>query len=163
MTHSNDGRLSRRAFLAASGLTVAGSLLEGQDDGSAAEPVIDIHQHLNYSGRTDQAFLAHQQKMGATLTILLPAGRVMTSPSTHGGESNGLEAQCLGNEACRAFAAARPQAYRFAANDVPDAPGAVKEIGRRLRQGALLIAEQKFGVECDAPAMHAIYRLAEER
>lgn len=163
MTHSNDGRLSRRAFLAASGWTMAGSLLKAQGDGSAAEPVIDIHQHLNYSGRTDQAFLAHQQKMGVTLTILLPAGRVMTSPSTHGGESNGLEAQCLGNEACRAFAAARPRSYRFAANDVPDAPGAIKEIERRLRQGALLIAEQKFGVECDAPAMHEIYRLAEER
>lgn len=163
VTHSNDGRLSRRAFLAASGLTLAGSLLKGQGDGPGAEPVIDIHQHLNYSGRPDPAFLAHQQKMGATLTILLPAGRVMTSPSTHGGESNGLEAQCLGNEACRSFATARPRAYRFAANDVPDAPGAVKEIDRRLRQGALLIAEQKFGVECDAPAMHQIYRLAEER
>ncbi len=159
----HDTRVSRRSFLAASGLTLAGSLLGAQSDEAAPEPVIDIHQHLGYSGRTDEAFLAHQRTMGVTLTILLPAGRPMVSASTHQGESNGLEAKCLGNEACRTFARARPKAYRFAANDVPDAPGATDELARRLRQGALLIAEQKFGVECDAPEMHRIYRLASER
>ncbi len=163
VTHCADSRVSRRAFLTASSLALAGSLVRGQPDEAAPEPVIDIHQHLNYSGRTDAAFLAHQRRMGATMTILLPAGRPMTSAATHGGVSNGLEAMCLGNEACRAFAAARPAEYRFAANDVPDAPGATREIARRLAQGALLIAEQKFGVECDAPAMHGIYRLARER
>ena len=43
-------------------------LLEG------AEPVIDIHQHTNYSGRTDEELVAHQRRMGVTKTVLLPAG-----------------------------------------------------------------------------------------
>lgn len=163
MTNITDSRLSRRAFLAGSGLSLGASLLEAQAASDGAEPVIDIHQHLGYSGRTDEAFVAHQRRMGVTLTILLPAGRPMASPSTHGGVSNGLEAMCLGTEACLTFARARPEAYRFAANDVPDAPGAAREIARHLRRGALMIAEQKFGVACDDPAMHRLYRLAGER
>ena len=161
MTFIPDTGVTRRAFLAASGLALGASLLEAQT--ANGEAVIDIHQHLGYSGRTDAAFVAHQRRMGVTLTILLPAGRPMASPSTHGGVSNGLEAMCRGNDACLTFARARPGAYRFAANDVPDAPGAIREIGRYLRRGALLIAEQKFGLACDAPAMHRLYRLAEER
>ena len=34
------------------------------------------------------------------------------------------------------------------------------EIERYLKRGAVLIAEQKFGVECDAPAMQRLYELA---
>ena len=75
-------------------------------------PIIDIHQHVGYSGRPDDVLLAHQRAMGVTRTILLPSGRPATRPSTHDGTSN---------------------------------------------------AEQKFGLACDAPEMHAIYRLAEER
>ena len=36
-----------------------------------------------------------------------------------------------------------------------------KEIERYLKRGALLIAEQKFGVECDSPEMQQIYQLAQ--
>ena len=32
-----------------------------------------------------------------------------------------------------------------------------------MSRGALLIAEQKFGLACDAPEMHALYRFADER
>ena len=39
------------------------------------EPIIDIHQHVGYSGRPDHVLLAHQRAMGVTTTILLPAGR----------------------------------------------------------------------------------------
>lgn len=163
MTNRHEPGCSRRAFLATSGLALAGAILDAQAPPSPDEPVIDIHQHLGYSGRTDEAFLAHQTAMGVTMTILLPAGRPMSSASTHEGASNGLEAKCLGNDACRAFAAARRDRFRFAANEVPDAPGATREIERYLRRGALMIAEQKFGVECDAPAMHRIYSLAKER
>lgn len=163
MTNRDDHDCSRRAFLASSGLALAGALLHAQAAPAPDEPIIDIHQHLGYSGRTDEAFLAHQRAMGVTMTILLPAGSPMTSASTHEGASNGLEAGCLGNEACRSFAAARRDGFRFAANEVPDAPRATRHIERYLRRGALMIAEQKFGVECDAPAMHRIYRLAKER
>ena len=131
--------------------------------GSQTDPIIDIHQHLNYSGRSDAALLAHQIAMGATTTILLPSGRPLTRPSTHEGKSNGLDAQALGNEACWQFARTHRAAYRFAANEVPDIPEARSEIEQYLGRGAVMIAEQKFGVECDSPEMQRIYALARER
>jgi predicted TIM-barrel fold metal-dependent hydrolase len=98
--------------------------------------------------------------MGITKTILLPAGRNMDSPSTHEGKSNGLEASCLGNEECHRFAGAHRNDYVFGANEVPDAPGAVQEIEKYLNLGGVIIAEQKFGVDCDSPEMQRIYQLA---
>jgi len=154
--------VSRRAFVASSGLALVGLALQTPTS-AADDPIIDIHQHLGYSGRSDEVFLAHQRAMGATTTILLPAGRPVSTPATHDGASNGLEVQCLGNEACHAFAMARPGAFLYAANEVPDVKGAAAQIDRYLRLGAVMIAEQKFGVECDSPEMHRIYRLAEAR
>ena len=129
----------------------------------APDPVIDIHQHLGYSGRRDDVLLAHQRAMGISTTILLPAGRAVKTPSTHGGVSNGLQAQCRGNEDCARFAAEHAGAYRFGANEVPDVDGAVEEIARYLDRGGIVIAEQKFGVDCDSPAMQEIYELAQAR
>lgn len=100
--------------------------------------------------------------MGATTTVLLPAGRSVKTPSTHDGVSNGLQAEALGNEPCYRFARAHRGAYRFGANEVPDLPDATKEIEAWLRRGAVIIAEQKFGVECDSPAMQRIYAVAQE-
>ena len=54
------------------------------------EPIIDIHQHTNYLGRTDDELLAHQRRMGATTTILLPAGHPVDYGSTYYGLGNGL-------------------------------------------------------------------------
>jgi predicted TIM-barrel fold metal-dependent hydrolase len=152
---------SRRRFIQASALLMAGAVLPGcKTPTSSPQPIIDIHQHLGYSGRPDDVLLEHQRSLGITRTILLPAGRSMNCPSTHEGASNGLEASCLGNEECFQFARAHPKAYAFGANEVPDAPGATKEIEKYLKLGAIIIAEQKFGVECDSPAMQRIYRLA---
>ena len=155
---------SRREFLTASGAVLVGLPVRGV--GAAArsaqtEPVIDIHQHLGYAGRSDAGLIAHQRAMGATTTILLPAGRPVNTPSTHDGFSNGLQAKCLGNDACVEFARAHSPEYRFGANDVPDIDGAVQEIERGLKRGAVVIAEQKFGVECDSPAMQRIDDLAQ--
>jgi predicted TIM-barrel fold metal-dependent hydrolase len=100
--------------------------------------------------------------MGIAKTILLPSGRPLVSASTHQGKSNGLDAQAAGNEACYQFARTHSKAYTFAANEVPDIPGAAREIERYLTRGAVLIAEQKFGVECDSPEMQRIYALAQE-
>jgi predicted TIM-barrel fold metal-dependent hydrolase len=140
---------------AVTGCKTAPSVLE-------PEPIIDIHQHLNYSGRPDDVLLAHQQAMGVTKTILLPAGRSVNSPTTHAGLSNGLQAECLGNEACYRFARAHRGTFIFAVNEVPDLDGAEAEFGRYLKLGALMIAEQKFAVDCDSPAMQRIYQLAAE-
>jgi predicted TIM-barrel fold metal-dependent hydrolase len=151
--------LSRREFIETAGLALAGVVLDSPVEGG--EPIIDIHQHLGYSGRPDDVLLAHQRAMGATTTILLPAGRSVNTPSTHDGVSNGLQAQCLGNEPCRQFARAHSGAFRFGANEVPDVEGATREIERYLKLGGVVIAEQKFGVECDSPEMQRIFELAQ--
>ncbi len=126
---------------------------------TSPEPIIDIHQHLNYSGRPDAVFLAHQRAMGATVTILLPAGRPADTAATHQGKANGLQAQALGTEACETFARAHP-GFVFGANDRPDAEDAPQEIAGYLTRGARLIGEQKFGVACDSPEMQRLYSLA---
>jgi len=48
----------------------------------------------------------------------------------------------------------------FGANEVPDVPEATQEIEKYLKLGAVVIGEQKFGVECDSPEMQHIYQLA---
>jgi len=156
-------RKERREFLTTSSLALLGIATPGlrADPIDAVEPIVDIHQHLGYSGRPDEVLLTHQRAMGATTTILLPAGRPVSRPSTHDGVSNGLQAQCLGNEACRVFARTHRKAFAFGANEVPDIEGATDEIERYLKRGGVIIAEQKFGVECDAPAMQKIYELAQ--
>jgi predicted TIM-barrel fold metal-dependent hydrolase len=155
--------VDRRQFLAASSLTLLGLRVQAglADPFEPADPIIDIHQHLGYSGRPDDVLLAHQRAIGVTTTILLPAGRPAKTASTHEGVSNGLEARALGNEACYRFARAHSKEYRFGANDVPDVKGATREIERYLKRGAVVIAEQKFGVECDSPEMQKVYQLAQ--
>lgn len=154
--------VNRREFVA----TAAVALIDASIEGAASVqtpargPIIDIHQHLGYSGRPDQVLLAHQRAIGAMKTILLPAGRPAIRSSTHEGVANGLQADALGNEACYQFARAHRRTYLFAANDVPDLDGARQEIERYLKRGARLIAEQKFGVDCDSPEMQNIYALA---
>ena len=154
--------MDRREFLTASSVALLGLAVQGETaaQAAAAEPIIDIHQHVGYSGRTDAALIAHQRAMGATMTVLLPAGRSVVTASTHEGVSNGLQAQCLGNDACFRLARAHPKAFAFGANEVPDIPEAAAEIERYLGRGARLIAEQKFGVECDSAEMQRVYQLA---
>ena len=150
--------MNRRQFLTVSGLAIlewARAPARGP-----SEPIIDIHQHVGYSGRPDDALLAHQRRLGATTTILLPAGRPVKQASTHDGVANGLEAKALGNDACYRFAQAYRDRFAFAANEVPDIANATREIERYVKRGALLIGEQKFGVECDSQAMRRIYELA---
>ena len=153
--------MNRREFLTGSALGALG-LAVNRGGVEAADPIIDIHQHVGYSGRPDDVLLAHQRALGVTTTILLPAGRAASRPSTHDGVANGLQAQAAGNETCARFARTHAAAYRHAANDVPDAEGAVDEITRYLKRGAVMIGEQKFGVECDAPEMQRLYALAQE-
>jgi predicted TIM-barrel fold metal-dependent hydrolase len=165
-------QITRRKFLALAGIAAAGSGLNRAAAGPSPEPIIDIHQHLAYGGRRDQQglqigpgrsdnqFIEHQDKMGVTRTILLPSGRSCNRPSTHEGYSNGLEATCAGDEECAAFAKAHGDKYYFGANEVPDLEDAPKVIEAYLQRGAVVIGEQKFGVECDSPPLQALYQLA---
>lgn len=162
----NGNSFSRREFLAASGFALAAAALSGcatvdSDSAARAEPIIDIHQHLGYRNRTDEDTLQHQRAMGVTKTILLPAGRPVKTASTHDGVANGLQADAHGNERCYQFAKAHPKEFYFAANEVPDLDDATREIERYLKLGAVMIAEQKFGVECNSPAMQRIYDVAQ--
>jgi predicted TIM-barrel fold metal-dependent hydrolase len=147
--------VNRRRFLS----TSAGALLGST--AYAAESIIDIHQHLGYSGRPDDVLLAHQTAMGVTTTLLLPAGRSVTRASTHDGVANGLQAEALGNDACRRFVQNHRAQYLSGANEVPDLEDATREIERHLKDGAVIIGEQKFGVECDSPEMQRLYQLAQ--
>jgi predicted TIM-barrel fold metal-dependent hydrolase len=160
---SRPSQLSRREFLSASALLALTALVPGcktAEGGWGREPIIDIHQHLGYSGRVDDVLLAHQRAMGVSKTILLPAGRPVNRPSTHNGVANGLQAKALGNEACYRFAKAHRKHYLFAACEVPDLPDAPQEIEKYLKLGGVAVAELKFGVECDSPEMQRLYELA---
>ncbi|HJZ70159.1 MAG TPA: amidohydrolase family protein [Vicinamibacterales bacterium] len=155
--------MQRRDFLSATTSGILGLAIDRRIGAEEApESIIDIHQHVGYQSRTDAALIAHQRAMGATMTVLLPAGRPVVRPSTHEGAANGLEAKCLGNDACFRLARANKRSFRFGANEVPDLPDATAEIARYLRQGAVIIAEQKFGAECDSADMQRIYALAAE-
>ncbi|HCN29055.1 MAG TPA: amidohydrolase [Verrucomicrobiales bacterium] len=149
---------TRRVFLAAS-LSAAASRIAAQED-AGAEPVTDIHQHTNYRGRADEHLLAHQKAMGVTTTILLPAGTPMDTPSTNQGKSNGLAAGCGTTDTCMALARAHPGACLWGANEVTDHENAAAEIEKWLKQGACIIAEQKFHVECDSAQSQRLYALA---
>jgi len=165
LPHS-DGACSRRAFLTVSaalgGAALASHAAAPSQPNPPPDPIIDIHQHTHYHGRSDQQMLAHQRAMGVTTSILLPAGRPTVRPATHGGRSNGLAANCTGNEAVLAYAKAHPGEFLFGANEVTDLPEAAVEIERYLKLGAKIIAEQKFGVQCDSPESERLYTLAAE-
>lgn len=130
-------RLTRRHFL----LNAAAALAP------PAEPVIDIHQHTNYWGRSDENLVRHQRLMGVARTVLLPAG-----------SRYGLYAECYGNDSVLALARRHPGEFLFFANELPDLAGARQVIEKYLKMGAIGIGEQKFPVECDSPH---IFRIAE--
>ena len=135
--------LSRREFLA--------SAVAGAVSAQTAEPILDIHQHTNYSGRTDEEMLAHQDRMGITKTILLPAG-----------SKYGLAVGAGGNETVLRIARAHPGRYYFFANELPDIENTRGEMEKYLKLGAIGIGEQKFGLESDSKAMHLVYSIARE-
>src|SRR5579862_8720576 len=128
--------VSRRAFLGSLAAGSVAGLLPGK-----AEPVIDIHQHTNYSGRSDEQLIRHQREMGATTTVLLPAG-----------SKYGLAADAGGNDTVVALARRFPRQYYFFANELPDIPEARPVLEKYLGMGALGIGEQKFPVAIDSPA-----------
>jgi predicted TIM-barrel fold metal-dependent hydrolase len=114
-------------------------------------PVLDIHQHTDYSGRTDEQLRAHQRTMGIAQTVLLPAG-----------SKYGLAAGCGGNDTVVALAKAYPKEFFFFANELPDIPETKPVLERFLRAGAIGIGEQKFHVECDSKAMQLVADIAKD-
>src|SRR5216110_4099043 len=105
--HSPTERLSRRAFLTGAAVCLTNLTVEGKED----LRVLDIHQHTNYSGRSDDQLVAHQRKMGVTKTILLPSGNKPTP---------GLEVG--GTETCVNLARHHPKEFVYFGNELPDIP-----------------------------------------
>ena len=146
----NGRRLSRRNFLALTSIAaVTGCRVLSED--SPAEPIIDIHQHTNYTGRSNDDLIKHQKAMGVTTTVLLPAGRYY-----------GLDAQCGGNDSVEALAKRRPDSFLFFANEVPYLREADAEIRRYLQRGAVGIGEQKFRVLADSGYLEKIAAIAKD-
>ena len=157
--------LNRRRFLAQSSAALAGGVLARNafaDQPKPDEPIIDIHQHTHYHGRSDEQLVKHQRAMGITTTILLPAGQAVKRPSTHEGRSNGLAARTGGNDTVATVAKKHPKEFLFGANEVPDLPNMQKELEKFLKAGAVIIAEQKFNVECDSKFVWAVAEVAQE-
>ncbi len=133
----------RRTFLA----TLAASALAAEDP----EAIIDIHQHTNYTGRSDDELIQHQREMGATKTVLLPAG-----------SKYGLAAGAGGNDTVVALSHLYSKEYVFFANELPDIPETRSVLEKYLKLGAIGIGEQKFPVEADSKAIDLVAGIAEE-
>ena len=141
---------SRRTFLGAAGATIAASLLT-ETAFAAPMPIIDIHQHTHYAGRSDEDLIKHQRTMGIAKTVLLPAG-----------SKYGLEVDAWGNDSCLALVKKYPKEYVFFANELPDIDETRVVIEKYLKLGALGIGEQKFFVEADSSAIELIATIARD-
>lgn len=144
---------SRRDFLRRAGAGAA-AILAGTRGAAAgaAEPVIDVHQHVQYSGRSDEALIAHQRALGVTMSVLMPSGDRGAGHPGGSGEHDAVVALCR----------ASPGEWLFFANEITDHPEARRSLERQLRAGAIGIGEQKFRVDCDAPALWRIAEVARE-
>ncbi|HYI92159.1 MAG TPA: amidohydrolase family protein [Bryobacteraceae bacterium] len=136
-------QLSRRTLL---GMTCAAMASRAAD-----ESIIDIHQHTNYSGRTDAQLVTHQRAMGVAKSVLLPAG-----------SKYGLAADAGGNDTVLELARKYPKEYVFFANELPDIPETRKVIEQYLKLGAIGIGEQKFAMDCDSKHMRLIADIAKD-
>jgi predicted TIM-barrel fold metal-dependent hydrolase len=84
-------------------------------------------------------------------------------PSTGDGIHNGLGGVGAGgNETVLTMSRQYPKEFFFGANEVTDLPEARTEISKYIDLGAIIIGEQKFGVECDSAESQILYALAAE-
>ena len=136
--------LRRREFLA----SLAAPLLPAAD----TEPIIDIHQHTNYSGRSDAELIAHQRRDGREQDH--PAARRLEVRSGRAGRRQRHRGRCWPNSL--------PKEYVFFANELPDIPEARAVLEKYLKMGAIGIGEQKFPVEADSKSIDLIAEIAQE-
>jgi uncharacterized protein len=139
-------KLNRRGFLGALSLL---AVTEGLPSPAPEGPILDIHQHTNYLGRTDQQLVAHQAYHQVTTSVLLPGAGWMDS--------------IVGNNAsCAKLQADYPDMFvRFACSDVAESR-TVDVLRGNVHRGAIGFGELKFHVAVDSPEMHRVYKLAEE-
>jgi uncharacterized protein len=139
-------KLSRREFMVAASLMPA-AIAMGTP--APTEPLLDIHQHTNYGGRTDQQLVAHQAYHAVTTTVLLPGAGWLLS-------------EVGDNASCASLQADFPDLFvRFACADVAESSS--EDVLRgNIHRGAIGFGELKFHVAVDSPEMHRVYKMAEE-
>lgn len=116
---------------------------------SQDRPLLDLHQHSLYSGRSHEQLLAHQDHYRVSTTVLLP-GEGWMLPVLGG------------NRDCTELQAQHPERFvRFACAD-PAESRAIDVLRGNIQRGAIGIGEMKFHVAVDSPEMHRVYKLAEE-
>ncbi|MGH7945843.1 MAG: hypothetical protein ACREH8_18695 [Opitutaceae bacterium] len=142
------GRWTRRKFLTTTVLGLGAAQLHAQPKrvNPPAHPVIDIHQHTSFRAQEDKDLFDHQERLGVSKTILLPAGRM-----------NGLAAGASGNMHSFRIAEAHPKSFATFASDVVHLPGAIREIEFYLKRGAIGIGELKDNVECDSSHLQRVF------
>lgn len=147
--------VTKRDFIKTTGCALAVSLskplssMAQSGESHAGSPIIDLHQHTNYSGRSELQLRTHQKAMGVHRTVLLPAGKYY-----------GLAAKCGGNETVYRMTQLYPDDFVFFANEVPDLPMGRETIEKYLKLGAVGIGEQKFELECDSRPLEMVAELA---
>ncbi len=134
--------ITRRHFLGAAAVS-----LSAQTD----YPIIDIHQHTPYSGRSAEQLVRHQREMGIGRTVLLPAGR-----------RHGLAADAGGNDTVWELVEQYPDKYVCFANELPDIPETRTTLVKYLERGAIGIGEQKFAVHCDSKHIELVAEIARD-
>ncbi|MHC4995470.1 MAG: amidohydrolase family protein [Planctomycetota bacterium] len=123
-------------------------------------PVIDIHQHQGYQGRTDEQLVTHQRKMGVTTTVLLPSARAFDRLED-GSRNDPVRAKAAGNEAAVRLTRRLPGEFVFFANELPTLDSGFETIETHLKMGACGIGESKFPVRCDSKHIHRLAELAQ--
>ncbi len=152
--------LTRRGFLGATTAMLAGGALPDGARGDAAEPIIDIHQHQGYKGRTTAQFRAHQRAMGVTMTVILPSARAFDR-NPDGSWLDPERHRVADNEAAVRLVREHPSEFVRFANELPTDKSRLATIESFLRNGGRGIGESKFKIDCDSRPIEALAELAQ--
>ena len=139
-------KLNRREFMGAMAAISAAAALTGA---APAERILDIHQHTDYDGRSNEQLVAHQAYHHVTTTVLLPG-------------AGWMDRELGSNASCAKAQAEYPNLFvRFTCSDV--AESRTEDVLREnIQRGAIGFGELKFHVTVDSPEMHRVYKLALE-
>ncbi len=154
-----NSEMNRRGFLGATAATVlGGGALSAAE--SAAEPIIDIHQHQGYKGRTTGQFRAHQRAMGVTTTVILPSARAFDR-NPDGSWKDPERNRVANNQAAVRLVREQPDEFVRFANELPTTKERLATIETFLRNGGRGIGESKFQIDCDSKHIEALAELAQ--
>lgn len=172
---------SRREFLSIGLGIAAASLLSAP---AQSGPILDLHQHTLYAGRSDQQLIVHQRYHGVTVTNLLAGDGWLLSEL--GGNADCAALQAKYPDQFVRFACADPVEGRMLDIGGPALEGPVDDLSPRKKSptglswpepavklraaglgtgrghGAIGIGEMKFHVPVDSPEMDRVYMLAGE-